>query len=231
VMRLYFAKHLLTASIMAAPGAVVVAKIIVPQTEPIDTQVQVSKEKIGSNALDAISNGTTEGLKLAANVAAMLLVFIAFIAMANFILVRLGGLLHVNGLIADFTGGQYDGLSLQFLLGYLFAPIVWVMGVSSEDMALVGRLVGEKLIMTEFIAYVSLADLKEAGMLSQKSIVMATYALCGFANFASIGIQIGGIGSLAPGQRKTLSEFGLRALLAGSLASLVSATMVGMILG
>lgn len=229
VMRLYFAKHLLAASVMAAPGAIIISKIIVPQTETIDKTIEITKEKIGSNILDAISNGTTEGLKLAANVAAMLLTFIAFIAMFNFILIKIGDVTQLNGLISSFTNGQHQALNLQFILGYLFAPVVWLMGVATEDIPLMGRLIGEKLIMTEFIAYLSLADLKDAGaFVSQKSIVMATYALCGFANFASIGIQIGGIGSLAPNQRKTLSEFGMRALLAGSLASLLSATIVGM---
>lgn len=232
VQRLYFAKHLLAASIMAAPGAIVMAKILVPQTDKINNDIEISKEKIGTNVLDAISNGTSEGLKLAVNVAAMLLTFIAFIAMANFIFDKIGAWTGLNSFIADITNGSYDKLSLQFILGYTFAPIVWLMGVVQEDMALVGRLVGEKLIMTEFIAYVSLAELKEtASFASDKSIIMATYALCGFANFASIGIQIGGIGSLAPGQRKLLSEFGMKALLAGSLASLLSATIVGMILG
>lgn len=232
VQRLYFAKHLLAASIMAAPGAIVISKILVPQTEKITNDVEITKEKIGTNVLDAISNGTSEGLKLAVNVAAMLLTFIAFIAMANFIFDKIGAWTGLNGVISDITNGNFNNLSLQFLLGYAFAPLVWLMGVAQEDMTLVGRLVGEKLIMTEFIAYVSLAELKEAASFaSDKSIIMATYALCGFANFASIGIQIGGIGSLAPGKRKLLSEFGMKALLAGSLASLLSATIVGMIIG
>lgn len=232
VQRLYFAKHLLAASIMAAPGAIVISKILVPQTEKINNDVEITKEKIGTNVLDAISNGTSEGLKLAVNVAAMLLTFIAFIAMANFIFDKIGAWTGLNGVISDITNGNFNNLSLQFLLGYAFAPLVWLMGVAQEDMTLVGRLVGEKLIMTEFIAYVSLAELKEAASFaSDKSIIMATYALCGFANFASIGIQIGGIGSLAPGKRKLLSEFGMKALLAGSLASLLSATIVGMIIG
>ncbi len=231
VQRLYFAKHLLAASIMAAPGAVVLAKIIMPQTEEIDTNIEVSKEKIGTNVLDAISNGTTEGLKLAVNVAAMLLSFIAFIAMANFILIKIGDWTHLNPIIQDFTEGQYKGLDLKLILGYIFAPIVWLMGVPFEDITLVGRLIGEKVIMTEFVAYISLAEMKEtASFFSEKSIIMSTYALAGFANFASIGIQIGGIGALAPSKRQWLSEFGLRALLAGSLASLMSATIVGMFL-
>ncbi|MFW5707925.1 MAG: NupC/NupG family nucleoside CNT transporter [Bacteroidota bacterium] len=232
VQRLIFAKHLLAASIMAAPGAVVVTKILFPQTEKIDSTMEISREGIGSNILDSISNGTTEGLKLAANVAAMLLVFIAFIAMFNFIVGKIGTWTNLNPWIADITDGQYTTLSLQFILGYTFAPIMWLIGISLPDITLAGRLLGEKVIMTEFIGYVSLAQLKEAGAFSDpKTIIMATYMLCGFANFASIGIQIGGIGSLAPTRRVLLSEFGLRALLGGTLAALMSATIVGMVLG
>lgn len=232
VQRLIFAKHLLAASIMAAPGAVIISKILVPQTEKISTDVEIPKEKIGSNVLDAISNGTGEGLKLAVNVAAMLLVFIAFIAMFNFIVQKIGTWTNLNESIAQFTNGQYNSLSLQFILGYTFAPVMWLIGVAKDDITLLGRLLGEKVIMTEFIGYVSLAELKAAGAFAQeKSIIMATYMLCGFANFASIGIQIGGIGSLAPNKRVLLSKYGLRALLGGTLASLVSATIVGVILG
>ncbi len=232
VQRLIFAKHLLAASIMAAPGAVVIAKILAPQTEEINLDVEVSKDRIGSNVLDSISNGTTEGLKLAANVAAMLLVFIAFIALFNFAAGKIGDLTGLNSSIAEFSNGQYTRLSLQFILGYAFSPIMWLIGISMEDITLAGRLLGEKVIMTEFIGYTSLAELKAAGAFSDpKSIIMSTYLLCGFANFASIGIQIGGIGSLAPGQRVQLSKFGLRALLGGTIAALMSATMVGVVLG
>ena len=227
--RLIFAKHLLAASFMAAPGAVIISKILIPQTEKIDSNIKVPKEKIGSNILDAISNGTVEGLKLAVNVASMLLVFIAFLAMANFILLKIGSLTGLNSFISEFSNGQFNEFSLQVILGYFFAPLMWLLGVCSEDITLVGRLIGEKLIMTEFIGYISLGDLKSAGAFTEeKSITMATYMLCGFANFASIGIQIGGIGSLAPTKRKLLSELGLKALLAGTLASLLSATIVGM---
>ena len=227
--RLIFAKHLLAASFMAAPGAVIISKILIPQSQEIDSIVEVPKEKIGSNVLDAISNGTVEGLKLAVNVASMLLVFIAFLAMGNFILLKLGSFTGLNSLINDFSNGQFSELSLQVILGYIFAPLMWLLGVCSEDITIVGRLIGEKLIMTEFIGYISLGDLKSAGSFAQeKSITMATYMLCGFANFASIGIQIGGIGSLAPSKRKLLSELGIKALLAGTLASLLSATIVGM---
>jgi CNT family concentrative nucleoside transporter len=229
IERLIFAKHLLAASFMAAPGAVIISKILIPQTQEIDSNVEVSKEKIGSNVLDAISNGTVEGLKLAVNVASMLLVFIAFLAMGNFILLKIGSFTGINSLIYDFSNGQFSELSLQVILGYIFAPLMWLLGVCSEDITIVGRLIGEKLIMTEFIGYISLGDLKSAGSFTQeKSITMATYMLCGFANFASIGIQIGGIGSLAPSKRKLLSELGMKALLAGTLASLLSATIVGM---
>ncbi len=158
-MRLVFAKHLLAASVMAAPGAVVVSKILCPQTDKVDKNIEVSKEKVGSNFLDAMSNGTTEGLKLAANVAAMLLVFVAFIAMFNFIVGKVGVWTNLNPVIYEFTNGQFDGLSLQFILGYAFAPLMWLIGVSTEDITLVGRLLGEKIIMSEFIGYISLSEL------------------------------------------------------------------------
>lgn len=232
VQRLMFAKHLLAASVMAAPGAIVISKILLPQIEDVDKTMDISKDQIGSNVLDAISNGTTEGLKLAVNVAAMLLVFIAFIALFNYLSVGLGNLLGVNENIAQVTNGRYEELSLQFILGYIFAPVMWLIGVDIQDITLLGRLLGEKIIMTEFIGYVSLSELKAANLFSDpKSIIMATYMLAGFANFASIGIQIGGIGSLAPNQRVLLSKFGMRALLGGTLASLMSATIVGMLIG
>ena len=231
VQRLEFAKHLLAASIMAAPGAVVISKILVPQSEEIDMTVEVSRHDVGSNFLDAMSNGTTEGLKLAMNVGAMLLVFFAFIAMANYVLQGLGSITNLNGVIAEITDGNYNALSMEFVLGYTFAPLMWLIGVASEDITLVGRLLGEKLIASEFVGYESLAVLKNTGKFTEtKSIIMATYMLCVFANFASIGIQIGGIGGLAPNQRVLLSQFGMKALLGGTLASLLSATIVGMII-
>ncbi|MGJ8660859.1 MAG: NupC/NupG family nucleoside CNT transporter [Bacteroidota bacterium] len=232
-LRLQFAKHLLAASVMAAPGAIVIAKMLYPQTEKINTEVEVSKDKIGSNVLDAISTGTTEGLKLAANVGAMLLVFIAFIAMINYAMGWIGGWSGLNELIAIYT--PYTKFSLETVLGIVFSPLMWLIGVAKEDMMLMGQLLGVKLAASEFVGYIQLAELKNVGnalhFTYDKSVIMATYMLCGFANFASIGIQIGGIGSLAPNQRKTLSEFGLKAVLGGSLASLLSATMAGMILG
>ena len=233
VLRLKFAKHLLAASVMAAPGAIVISKILYPQTEKVNTDVQVSSEKIGTNILDAISNGTTEGLKLAVNVGAMLLVFVAFIAMINGILGWLGNITMINDWMAINT--PYPKLTLESILGTLFAPLMWLIGVAKDDMMLMGQLLGIKLAASEFVGYIQLADLKniasEIHLTYEKSIIMATYMLCGFANFASIGIQIGGIGSLAPGQRKTLSEFGMKALIGGSIASLLSATIAGMIIG
>jgi CNT family concentrative nucleoside transporter len=232
VQRLVFAKHLLTASVMAAPGAIVISKILMPQTDTINTKVEVKQEKIGKNFLDALSNGTTEGLKLAANVGAMLLVFFAFIAMINFILMKVGDWTTLNQSVFELTNGQYDSLSMEFVLGYTFAPLMWVIGVGTQDITLVGQLLGEKLIASEFVGYTSLAGMKTAGVFAQqKSVIMATYMLCGFANFASIGIQIGGIGGLAPNKKWFLSKYGMKALLGGTLASLLSATIIGAILG
>ncbi|GMN10683.1 nucleoside transporter [Croceitalea sp. MTPC9] len=232
-LRLVFAKHLLAASVMAAPGAITISKILYPQTEAVNTDVHVSSERIGANFLDAIANGTTEGLKLALNVGAMLLVFVAFIAMINGILGWFGDMTSFNGWIA--ANSPYEAFSLEAILGTVFAPLMWLIGVSNEDTMLMGQLLGIKLAASEFVGYIQLAELKnlanETRFTYNKSVIMATYMLCGFANFASIGIQIGGIGSLAPGQRKTLSEFGMKAVLGGSLASLLSATIAGMILG
>jgi CNT family concentrative nucleoside transporter len=214
---------------MAAPGAIVISKILYPQTEPINTDVNVSYENIGTNVLDAIANGTTEGLKLAANVAAMLLVFIAFIAMINYGLGKIGEYTYLNNVISDNT--MYEKLSIETILGMIFSPIMWLIGVASDDIMTMGQLLGIKLASSEFVAYAQLAELKNPAnavhLVHQKSVIMATYMLCGFANFASIGIQIGGIGSLAPGQRQTLSEFGMKALLGGTIASLFSATIIG----
>ena len=197
-LKVYYAKHLLTASVMAAPGAIVISKILYPETEKIDSNVEVSQDKIGSNFLDAISIGTSEGLKLAANIAAMLLVFIAFIALINYILSGFGEITNLNTWISDKT--VYSELSLELILGYIFAPVMWLIGVAKEDITLMGQLLGIKLAASEFIGYIQLSDLKDAANVIhlnyQKSIIIATYMLCGFANFASIGIQIGGIGAL-----------------------------------
>ncbi len=227
--QIYFAKHLLAASVMSAPAAVVAAKILVPQTEKVNEDLSLPKEKIGANALEAIANGTTDGIKLAVNVAGMLLVFIALLATGNYILFKIGDWTTLNPIIASNTA--YDGLSFQLILGYLFAPLTWLMGVCKEDMVLVGQLLGEKTILNEFVAYVSLGELKMQGkFVEEKSIIMATYILCGFANIASIGIQIGGIGALAPQKKATLAKLGFKALIGGTLASLFTAVIVGILI-
>jgi CNT family concentrative nucleoside transporter len=230
IEQLLFAKHLLAASVLSAPAAVIAAKIIVPETEEYDKEMKLSKDKIGNNALEAISNGTSDGLRLAVNVGAMLLVFTALIAMGNYI---------TNDLIGNWTGintwivanTSYTGLTMQFMVGYSFAPIAWLMGIAWEDAVLVGQLLGEKTILNEFYAYKTLGEMKAANLFThQKSVIMSTYILCGFANFASIGIQIGGIGALIPNKKGLLSELGLLALVAGTLASLFTAVIVGMML-
>ena len=231
--RLAFAKSLLAASVMAAPGAVVIAKIMFPQNDKIPELINVSSDSAGNNLLNAISNGTTEGVKMAVNVGAMLLVFIALIAMLNGVFFGIGDALGLNMWVAQNT--SYDQFSIEFILGYLFAPLMWIIGVATEDMTLMGQLLGIKIVASEFVGYVQLADLKQLENALhfgyQKSVVMATYMLCGFANFASIGIQIGGIGILAPGQRKNLSELGVKAMVGGSIVSLMSATIAGALLG
>ena len=224
-----FATHLLTASVMSAPASVVAAKMLFPQTEKVDRSVSVNKEKLGTNVLDALSNGTTDGVKLAVNVGAMLITFIAVMAMLNYVFSNMiGNWTGLNEVIASRTA--YDGLTLQYLFGLLFAPIAWMMGTPTADIMLVGQLLGEKTVLNEFVAYGSLGSMKAGSLMSDpKSIIIATYALCGFSNFASIGIQIGGIGALAPGQKSTLAKLGMRALLAGTIACFLTATLAGML--
>ncbi len=243
-LQVFFAKQLLAASVMSAPAAIVAAKLLLPETEKFSDDMRIEKSKIGSNPLEALSNGTTDGLKLAVNVGAMLLVFLAVIALANGVFGWMGDphQLVVNGaiwidykgfndVIASISNGRYTEFSLQFILGYTLAPITWLMGVDTRDMVLVGQLLGEKTILNEFVAYVSLGDMKMEGQFSSaKSIVIATYILCGFSNFASIGIQIGGIGSLAPSRKGDLSKLGFKALIGGTLASLFTAVIVGMLI-
>ena len=229
VQQLFFAKHLLAASVMSAPATIVISKMLLPQTEEIDERLEITDEKIGSNMIEAIAVGTEDGLKLAFNIAAMLIVFIAMIAMVNYLLMNVFGYYTgLNEVISNLTDGQYQGLTLQFMLGYACAPFVWLLGVAKVDMIYIGQLLGEKTILNEFVAYTTLGKMKEGGILQDpKSIIMATYILSGFANFSSIGIQVGGIGSLAPNKRGMLSELGMKALLGGTIASLLTATIVG----
>jgi CNT family concentrative nucleoside transporter len=228
-----FAKHLLTASVMAAPGAILISKIIIPQSEKINSDINISDYDAGSNILDAISNGTIEGIKLAVNIGAMILVFIALIAMVNHLLFLTGDISGLNSIIEANT--IYSNLSLEAIMGIIFAPLMWLIGVASADIVPMGQLLGIKLSVNEFIAYMQLADFKagvnEIVLSYEKSLIMATYMLCGFANFSSIGIQIGGIGALAPNQRKNLAKFGIKALIGGALASLLSAAIAGMLIG
>ncbi len=227
-----FGMHLLTASIISAPAAIVAAKILFPETEPdkIDQNISIPRQDAGDNFLDAISTGTTDGVKLAVNVGAMLLAFMAFIYLGNRFLFWVGDLVNINELISQNSNGTFSGLSMQYLLGFIFAPIAWLIGIDSKDIMVIGQLLGEKTILNEFVAYFSLKGYIAAGVLSEKSILIATYALCGFANFASIGIQIGGIGGLAPSQRKTLTEFGFKALIGGTVATLMTGAIAGMIM-
>lgn len=225
-----FGLHLLTASIISAPAAIVAAKIIVPEKKDQRSQeaMKVPKMDAGSNLLDAITIGTTDGVKLAVNVGAMLLAFTALIFLANELLFFIGEWTNLNQLIAGQTA--YDKLSLQYLFGLAFAPFAWILGIPNNEIILVGQLLGEKTVLNEFFAYLSLSQMVSAGQLSERAIIIATYALCGFANFASIGIQIGGIGSLAPNQRKTLTELGIVALIGGTVAAFLTATIAGVII-
>lgn len=226
-----FATHLLTASVMSAPAAIVAAKMLYPEVEKTDMSnpnLTIPKENIGTNVLDAISNGTTEGVRLAVNVGAMLLVFTALIAMFNYILSHtIGDWTGLNAWVNSSTSGRFESFNLEYLFGLVFAPVAWLLGVPGNEILTVGQLLGQKTVINEFIAYNSLATVKSS--LSLKSQIIATYALCGFSNFASIGIQIGGIGSLAPEKRQTLTEFGIKALIGGTVACLLTAAIAGML--
>jgi CNT family concentrative nucleoside transporter len=226
----YFALHMLSQSIMSAPAAIVCSKLLFPQTDDhlISKDLTVPKEKLGDNFLDALSLGTTDGLKLAVNVGAMLIVYTAVVYLLNGLMGWIGGLTHINPQVAAATGGQYKEVSLQMILGYLFAPVAWLIGVHKGDVISIGQLLGEKTILNEFVAYGSLGKMKASGVIHDpKSLLIATYALCGFANFASIGIQIGGISQLAPNQRRNLTELGVKALIGGTIACLMCGCIAG----
>jgi len=233
VQRIEVAKNLIIASVMAAPGAIVISKLIYPQDEKINKDFKVNEDITGDNLLTAITNGTRDGIKMAVNVGAMLLVFLALIALINGILFQGADLFGINEWIKNNT--VYESLSLELMLGYIFAPLMWLIGIAKEDMTLMGQLLGVKIAASEFVAYIELASLKDLTsvihLTYEKSVIMATIMLCGFANFASIGIQVAGIGILAPKKYKLLTELGFKAMIAGTLVSLLSATMVGMILG
>ena len=233
IQRIEVAKNLIIASVMAAPGAIVISKLMFPQTEEVDKDIEISSDVTGTNLLSAINNGTRDGIKMAVNVGAMLLVFLALIALVNGVFYQIAEVFGLNNWIQENT--IYEAFSLELILGYLFAPLMWLIGVATEDITLMGQLLGVKLAASEFVAYIELASLKDIGsalhLTYQKSVIMATIMLCGFANFASIGIQIGGIGILAPGKSKLLTEIGFKAMIAGTLVSLLSATFVGMLLG
>ena len=230
--RLLFAKHLLTASVMSAPAGLVCAKLLLPQTEEVNKNLVISREKIGANLLEAISNGTTDGLKLAVNVGAMLLVFTALIAFTNAVLSNgLGGWTGLNDWIAHSTDGRYHEFSLQYVFGVLCSPLAWLMGIDYGHLMISGQIIGEKTVLNEFYAYGTLAKMKDSGLLSDvRTQIILTYALCGFSNIASIGIQIGGIGALAPEKRGELAKLGVKALLGGSVACFMTACIAGMMI-
>ncbi len=234
IQRVMFAKHLLSASVMAAPGAIVIAKMLCPQTEPaVDQVVKVDKAETKGTVLDALADGTSTGIRLMVNIAAMLLVFISLIALVNYITCDIiGRYSGLNNWIVEVSEGRAEGLTFQFMLGFIISPFMWLIGVPAPDIMIVGSLLGQKTILNEFVAYSQMQIWKDAGIfMYQKSILMATYILCGFANFSSIGILLGGLGVLAPEKRSTIVRLGMPALLGGTLVSVLSATIIGMIIG
>ena len=234
VARLLFAKHLLSASVMAAPGSIVIAKMLCPQTEPVTEQeVKVSLENQHHNVLEALASGTSVGIKLVVNIAAMLLVFISMVALLNYVSEGLiGKYTGLNDWVVSVTDGKQQGFTFQFILGIILSPFMWLIGVPFDDMMLVGSLLGQKTILNEFVAYFQLQQWKDAGLfVYEKSIIMSTYILCGFANISSIGILLGGLGVLTPNKQNLISKLGIPTMIGGALVSIMSATMVGMILG
>ncbi len=230
VAKTRFASFLLSASIMNAPAGIVLAKILVPESNPdgVNSNLEVNKEKLGTNLLDAITTGAAQGVKLAVNIGAMLLAFVAIIALLNYILGGLiGSWIGLNAVIAESTGGVFQSFSLEYILGQIFRPLAFVMGVEWGDTLAVGSLLGKKTAVNEFIAYLDLAELKSSGALSERSILISTFALCGFSNLSSIAIQIGGIGGMAPNKKPLLSSLGLKALLGATIACLMTATIAG----
>ncbi len=229
-----FATYLLSASIMNAPAAIVMAKLFMPESHPdkIDSSLSVNKESVGVNLVDALASGASDGLKLALNIAGMLLAFIAIIFALNWVLVDgIGEWLGLNAWVVSTTNGAFEGFSLEYILGQIFRVFAFLMGVEWSETIKVGSLLGQKTVINEFVAYLSLAEMKASGLLSDKSILISTYALCGFANFSSIAIQIGGIGGMAPKRQSDLSKLGFRALVGATLATMMTATIAGMLMG
>lgn len=232
--QLEFAQWLLCASLMSAPAAIVVAKLLVPERDAIDENLTVPRDEVGSNFFDSLARGTSEGLSLALNVGAMLIAFVAFAALVNGLLgwtgahIAVGGGAALNDWIGDASGGVFDKLSLQAIFGTLMAPLAWLIGVDGGEMLRAGQLLGTKLALNEFVAYDALGSMQAAGQLGERSVFLMTFALCGFANLGSVGIQLGGIGGLAPTQRASLAALGLRALFGGTVATLLTASIAGM---
>jgi len=240
--QMLFATHLITASVINAPAGLMIAKMLVPQTQPVDQKLAISKEKLGCNAVDAVCLGTTEGLKLAANVGAMLIAFTALVTMVNAILGWIGtpGTLllgetrfsypGLNAWVSSVTGGAFPGLSLEFLFGVLYAPVAWLIGIDHGQLLQSGALLGTRTVLNEFIAFQQLGALKASGAFADpRTAIILTYAMCGFANIVSIGIQIGGIGALAPEQRTNLAQLGVRAMIGGTVACYLSACVASIL--
>ncbi|MCU0328242.1 MAG: hypothetical protein MUE53_04560 [Chitinophagales bacterium] len=232
----YYALHLMSATLMSAPATIAISKVLLPQTENISKEAAINKEKLGSNVLDAISIGTIDGLKLAANVGAMLVAFIALMALVNGTMEAVGGWIHFRGYnlnqwITLKSSGVFQALNLQLILAYLFAPIAYLIGVNWNEVLLAGQLLGEKTIINEFFAYSTLSNYLKIGVsFTPKTLLIITYALSGFANFASIGIQIGGISTMAPNQRQTLTELGVKSLIGGTICCLMTANIAGLMM-
>jgi CNT family concentrative nucleoside transporter len=219
---------------MNAPAGIVLAKILLPEVEAdkIDTKLRVNKDSLGVNLIDAMSTGAADGLKLALNIGGMLLAFIAVIALLNYILANIiGEATGLNTWVQQSSNGSFQNFSFEYILGQIFRPLAFIMGVEWKDSLEVGSLLGQKTAVNEFVGYLGLSQMKAEGALSPRSIVIATYALCGFSNFSSIAIQIGGIGSMAPNQQGNLSRLGLTALLGATLACMMSATVAGALVG
>jgi CNT family concentrative nucleoside transporter len=225
------APYLLAASIMAAPGALVISKIVWPETEdsPTKGNIKLEVKKTHVNLLDAISHGASDGLKVSLNVIAMLIGFIALIALVDLLFGRFGALLVWTGLTPDVVGMDLSVLSLDKLFGWVFSGIAWTMGVPSQDTEIAGSLMGTKMVINEFVAYSKLSPMIAQNMLQPKSVMIISFALCGFANFSSIAIQVGGIGELAPERRGDLARLGFKALMIGTMASYLSATLAGLL--